>query len=238
MNITNSPGYDNQPFFTPDGAQRAVHVGRGAAGTTQTDIYRYDIAAKRTISAGDQDAGERVLADGDAGGAHFGDPRRARRAEHAAAVAVHRWTAAIRRSCSRTSSRSAITRGPTISTLALFVLGQPRRRCNWRIHATGTGSHGRVRYRTIDPADSRNAAPSARSASCSASGAARRVRLMIKKLNPATGEVSLLTPAVEGSTEADTAWTPDGTLLMVKGTCCTAGSAARPDGRKSRRSNG
>jgi hypothetical protein len=27
----------------------------------------------------------------------------------------------------------------------------------------------------------------------------------------------VLTPAVEGSTEADTAWTPDGTLLMAHG---------------------
>ena len=41
---------------------------------------------------------------------------------------------------------------------------------------------------------------------------------MIKELNPSTREISVLTPAVEGSTEADTAWTPDGTLLMVKGT--------------------
>ena len=40
---------------------------------------------------------------------------------------------------------------------------------------------------------------------------------MIKELNPATRAISVLTPAVAGSTEADTAWTPDGTLLMVKG---------------------
>jgi hypothetical protein len=40
---------------------------------------------------------------------------------------------------------------------------------------------------------------------------------VIKELNPATREISVLTPAVEGSTEADTAWTTDGTLLMVKG---------------------
>ena len=43
------------------------------------------------------------------------------------------------------------------------------------------------------------------------------VSLVIKELNPSTRQISVLTPAVEGSTEADTAWTPDGTLLMVKG---------------------
>ena len=41
--------------------------------------------------------------------------------------------------------------------------------------------------------------------------------LVIKELNPSTRQISVLTPAVEGSTEADCAWTPDGTLLMVKG---------------------
>jgi hypothetical protein len=43
------------------------------------------------------------------------------------------------------------------------------------------------------------------------------VTLTIKELNPATGETTVLTPAIEGATEADTTWTPDGTLLMAKG---------------------
>ena len=40
-------------------------------------------------------------------------------------------------------------------------------------------------------------------------------KLVIKKLNARTGEVTVLTPAVDGATEADTAWTPDSTLLMA-----------------------
>jgi hypothetical protein len=32
-----------------------------------------------------------------------------------------------------------------------------------------------------------------------------------------SGSVQMLTPAVEGATEADSAWTPDGALLMAKG---------------------
>lgn len=46
VNITNRPGYDNQPAFTPD--SRAIlftSVREGA----QADIYRYDIAAKATV---------------------------------------------------------------------------------------------------------------------------------------------------------------------------------------------
>lgn len=55
-NVTNSPGYDNQPSFTPDGRQMLFTSVRGGpggppaivpAGSVQTDVYRYDIASKR-----------------------------------------------------------------------------------------------------------------------------------------------------------------------------------------------
>jgi hypothetical protein len=59
VDITNNPGYDNQPFFTPDGkgvlftsvrggpstALPSTELRAGGAGGTQTDIYKYDIAA-------------------------------------------------------------------------------------------------------------------------------------------------------------------------------------------------
>jgi long-chain acyl-CoA synthetase len=45
VNVTHRPGYDNQPFFTPDG--------RGFLFTSvtdgQADIWRYDIAASRSV---------------------------------------------------------------------------------------------------------------------------------------------------------------------------------------------
>ncbi len=59
INITNSPGYDNQPSFTPDGREILFTSGRvipkapppAPPGLTlrdgQTDIYRYDIAGRR-----------------------------------------------------------------------------------------------------------------------------------------------------------------------------------------------
>jgi dipeptidyl aminopeptidase/acylaminoacyl peptidase len=45
VNITNVPGYDNQPSFTPD--SRAILFTSNRQGG-QTDIYRYDVATKTT----------------------------------------------------------------------------------------------------------------------------------------------------------------------------------------------
>lgn len=45
VDISNNPGYDNQPSFTPDG--KAVLFTSNRDGQ-QTDIYRYDIATKTT----------------------------------------------------------------------------------------------------------------------------------------------------------------------------------------------
>jgi Tol biopolymer transport system component len=45
VNITNRPGYDNQPSFTPDG-RSLLYTSRRDDG--QADIYRYDIATRTT----------------------------------------------------------------------------------------------------------------------------------------------------------------------------------------------
>ncbi len=54
INISNSPGYDNQPSFTPDGAAVLFTSVRGErkpdpanAAATGSDIYRYEIAPAR-----------------------------------------------------------------------------------------------------------------------------------------------------------------------------------------------
>lgn len=63
VNITNSPGYDNQPSFTPDGSailftsDRTRMVTAPIEGVAppppQTDIYRYDLASKRVVQVTD-----------------------------------------------------------------------------------------------------------------------------------------------------------------------------------------
>ncbi len=45
VNITNRPGYDNQPFFSTDGRTIFFTSARGG----QTDIYRYDVATGATV---------------------------------------------------------------------------------------------------------------------------------------------------------------------------------------------
>ncbi len=45
VNITNNPGYDNQPAFLPDSSGLLFASNRDGQ---QTDIYRYDIATKKT----------------------------------------------------------------------------------------------------------------------------------------------------------------------------------------------
>jgi dipeptidyl aminopeptidase/acylaminoacyl peptidase len=45
INITNNPGYDNQPYFLPDSSGLLFASNRDGK---QTDIYRYDIATKKT----------------------------------------------------------------------------------------------------------------------------------------------------------------------------------------------
>lgn len=45
-NVTHRAGYDNQPFFSPDG-KSALYTSAGADG--QTDIYRYDLARKSAV---------------------------------------------------------------------------------------------------------------------------------------------------------------------------------------------
>src|SRR5918996_1347355 len=49
-NISASPGYDNQPFFAPDGRTLYFTSARGdvssKCGTPQTDIYKYDLQTR------------------------------------------------------------------------------------------------------------------------------------------------------------------------------------------------
>lgn len=64
VNITHRKGYDNQPYFTPDG-KSILYV--SVIDTTQSDVYRYDISSKKISRVTDTKESEyspSLLADG------------------------------------------------------------------------------------------------------------------------------------------------------------------------------
>jgi hypothetical protein len=220
VNITNNPGYDNQPSFTPDGQTILFTSVRGGpstplgTGATQTDIYEYTIASgtvSRVTNTPESEYSPTVMPDG-------------------------RHTSVIRVEADGTQRLwSVIPSGPKIElavllpdvkpvgyhawaddhTLALFVLGQP---ATLQLADTRTGT-ARVVASDIGRSIQRipGNKPTSSISFVQRERSGDRMTLTIKELNPTTGEITLLTPAVEGATEADTAWTPDGTLLMAKG---------------------
>ena len=210
-NISNSRGYDNQPFFTPDGNGLLFTSMRGSG--TQTDIYRYDLTSKRiaqvtatseseyspTVTPSNALSVIRVELDGNGTQRLWQftqagtDPKLI--FENIKPVGYHAWA--------------------NDHMLALFVLGQP---ATLQLADTRDGTArvvasdiGRSIQRIPGTGDTREISFVQRERT------GESMKLVIKKLNVTTGEISVLTPAVEGATEADTAWTPDGTLLMVHG---------------------
>ena len=218
VNITNSPGYDNQPFFTPDGSAVLFTSNRGGgsgAATTQTDIYRYDLASKRISQVTNTPESEysptitpsgalsviRVELDGNNTQRlwEFTAEGRSPKVllENVKPVGYHAWA--------------------DDKTIALFILGGNGQPATLQVADTRSGT---ARTLATDIGRSLQRMPG--------SGATRlisfvqrerhgeMVHLTIKQLNAESGAIETLTPAVEGANEADLAWTPDGTLLMVK----------------------
>jgi hypothetical protein len=215
VDITNSPGYDNQPFFTPDGKGLLFASIRGAsaAGGTQTDIYRYELATTEisqvtrtaeseyspTVTPDGHISVIRVELDGNSTQrlwqftADGRDPRLV--LENMKPVGYHAWA--------------------DQQTLALFILGAAGQPATLQLADTRSGAAVVV---ASDIGRSIQRMPSSGGISFvqrERNGDA--MNLVIKELNVSTRAISVLTPAVPGATEVDCAWTPDGTLLMVKG---------------------
>jgi hypothetical protein len=201
-NITRSPGYDNQPFFTPDGAAILFTSNRGA---TQTDIYRYDIASGATTRLTDTPEGEysptvtpdgghvsaiRVEADGTQRLWRFTlDGRNPELVlERVKPVGYHAWV--------------------DDHTLALFVLGSP---ATLQLADTRTGNAEEV-ARGIN----RSLQRIPRAGTISYVDKDEDGSLMVRELDPKTKAATTIVAAVAGAKEADLAWTPDGLLLMAE----------------------
>jgi dipeptidyl aminopeptidase/acylaminoacyl peptidase len=207
VNISNNPGYDNQPSFTPDG--RAVLFSSNRDGK-QTDIYRYDIESKALTQLTKTDEAEysplvtpdgrtfstvRVEADGTQRLWRFdladgGNPRLV--LEQIKPVGYHAWIDATH--------------------LALFVLGAQGSPATLQLADTATGAAD-----VIDSRIGRSLHVRPGTGTVSYIGQPQGARALVKEFDPKTRQTRTIVELPEGVTGQDCAWLADGTLLLTSG---------------------
>lgn len=204
INITNSPGYDNQPHFQPD--SRSILLTSNRDGK-QTDIYRYDIAGKQLTQLTRTAESEysptptpdgktfsviRVEADTTQRLWRFdldgSNPRLV--LENVKPVGYHVWIDGTR--------------------LALFILGAGTAPATLQVADTATG-----KSEIVETAIGRALHIRPRTGAVSFVHKPANQPWVIKTLNPKTREIATVTPTLEGV--EDLAWRPDGSLIMAKG---------------------
>jgi dipeptidyl aminopeptidase/acylaminoacyl peptidase len=217
VNITNSPGYDNQPSFTPDGAAVLFTSVRGAtkpnpanSAATGSDIYRYDIESARISQLTDTPESEyspTVTPDG----------------KHISVIRVESdgtqrlWRFTIDGKSPELVLSDVKPVGyhawANDKTLALFVLGtngQP----NALAVADVTSGQASTIAKGIGRSLQRIPAGGISYVSREGGGEGTPLVLEVRALDPATRQTRPLVRVPEGATEADTVWTPDGMLLV------------------------
>ena len=199
-NLTDRDGYDNQPFFTPDGQSLLYTSFRD----DQTEIYRIDLAAHThtrlthtpeseysptPLPTGDGFSVVRVEADGAQRLWRFDNDGQAPALvlEEVKPVGYHAWA--------------------TPHTLALFVLGDPP---TLQLADTRTGRADTLAYRI---GRSLHRVPGA--ATVSFVHKETDSTWTIKTLDPATRALTPIVATLPG--REDYAWRPDGALLMADG---------------------
>jgi Tol biopolymer transport system component len=202
--VSTERGYDNQPFYTPDGARLLFTANRDGK---QTDIYEFDRKTRRVRALTSTPEGEysptvtpdgkgvsviRVEADStqrlwrfDANGAN---PRLV--LSDIKPVGYHAWI--------------------DEDQLALFVLGKPSTLQHARV------SSGKASVVAENIGRSLHRVPKTGLVSFVHRESSDNV--WVKQFDATTGHVTRLVRVVSGNDERDVAWTPDGTLLMSAGT--------------------
>jgi dipeptidyl aminopeptidase/acylaminoacyl peptidase len=209
VNISNNPGYDNQPSFTPDGEALLFTSVRGGrkpdptnSAASGSDIYRYDVAPGRVTQLTNTPESEyspTVMPDG----AHFSTVR-------VEADGTQRlWRFSMNGSDPALVLADIKPVGYHVwvdaRTLVLYVLGQP---ATLLLADATTGKAGAV------------ASGVGRSIQRAPDGTVSFVQRRQAGASPATNPAALTTMLVAapaGATEVDTAWTPEGMLLVAQG---------------------
>jgi dipeptidyl aminopeptidase/acylaminoacyl peptidase len=204
--VSTQPGYDNQPFYTPDGGAILFTANRDGK---QMDIYEFDRAtrmARRLVSTPEGEYSPTMTPDGKGFSVIRVEPDGTQRLwrfdrngtnprvvlSEIKPVGYHAWIDA--------------------DQLALFVLGQPATLQHARV------STGKATVVASNIGRSLHRIPQTQTVSFIHRDPASKNDVWVKQFDPATGVVTPLIPAVRGSDDAYTAWTPDGTLLMSAGT--------------------
>ena len=205
VNISNSPGYDNQPAFLPNSSAVLFSSNRDGK---QTDIYRYDIATKQLkqlIATPEGEFSPTVTPDGRSFSVVRQDPDGTQRLwrfdldgsnprlvlENVKQIGYHAWI--------------------DDTHLALFILGAGGGApATLQLADTKTGT---ATVAVTGIGRSLLMRPKTGTVSYLATGETPR---MMKELDLKTGTSATLIAPLEGSQDA--AWTPDGRLVMARGT--------------------
>jgi len=218
-NVSNSPGYDNQPFFAADGASLFFTSDRGAppasatepqpAGTSlsRTDIYRYQFnppSTSRVTASPEGEYSPTVTPDG----------------SHISVIRVESdgtqrlWMFTTEGKDPKVILADVKPVGYHAwlneNTVVLFVLGQP---ATLQVADVTTGK-AEIVARNIGQSIQRMADGGVSFVEQSGEGEQRTLTISECRVENGKTLTRALTPAVKGARQAWTAWTPSGMLLM------------------------
>ncbi len=198
INITNNPGYDNQPQFLADSSGVLFSSNRDGQ---QTDIYRYEIAHKRVVQVtktADNEYSPTLTPDGRTFTTIRGAAQRLWRFTLDGADAGLAWT-----------HQGLIGYHVWVSPtqIATFILGAQRQPATLQLLDMRTGASD-----VIERGIGRSLLIRPGCGTVSFVVKPQGAPWEIRELNPVTRAITPLTPTLDGS--EDLAWTPDGAIVM------------------------